>query len=177
MNRFKYIITILILSISIPGGSLNLQKTEIAAIYSQAIAEFIKAACKRDKTIFDTLFFGKHIYGQSDDFPDIALPETIEKTQIRLVTPEAGKKKMVEGKSFVYVNLMGWVDKETADFIFVVLKNGTEHQYDYYINFTFNALTNKFELYKIEFENYMNLKGQKPKRNIIFGDGKYTEGN
>ena len=152
--------------------SLSIQKVELTKIYTQAIAAFIKAAYKNDKTTFDTLYFGKHIYGQPDDFPDIELPETIEKTQIRLVTPEVGQKKQAERKSLVYVNMMGWVDKENAAFMLVVFKNGAEHQYDYFINFSYYTSTNKFELDKIEFENYLNLNGQKPKRITIYKDGK-----
>ena len=153
--------------------SLTVQKGELTKIYTQAIAEFIKAAYKKDKTTFDTLYFGKHIYGQPDDFPDIELPQTIEKTQIRLVIPEVGQKKQAERKSLVYVNMMGWVDKEKAEFILVVFTNGGEHQYDYFINFSFNTSTNKFELDKIEFENYLHSNGQKPKRITIYKDGKY----
>jgi len=153
--------------------SLTMKEGELTKIYTQAIAEFIKAAYKKDKTTFDTLYFGKHIYGQPDDFPDIELPETIEKTQIRLVAPEDGQKKQRERKSLVYVNMMGWVDIEKAEFVLVVFTYGAEHQYDYFINFSFNTSTNKFELDKIEFENYLNLNKQKPKRITIYNDGKY----
>jgi hypothetical protein len=154
--------------------SLTMQKDELAKIYTQAIAEFIKAAYKKDKTKFDTLYFGKHIYGQPDDFPDIELPETIEKTQIRLVAPEVGQKIQLARKSLVYVNLMSWVDKENAEFIFVVFTNGSEHQFDYFLNFNYNTSSDKFELNNIEFENYLHLNGQKPKRIMIYKDGKYS---
>jgi len=153
--------------------SLEKQKDELTKTYTQAIAEFIKAAFKRDKTTFDTLYFGKHVYGQPDDFPDIKLPETIENTQIRLVTPEVGQKKQAERKSLVYVNMMGWVDKENAQFTLVVFTNGFKHQYDYFINFNYNTLLYKFELDKIEFENYVHSNGQKPKRITIYKDGNY----
>lgn len=154
--------------------SSAMQKDELSKIYTQAIAEFIKAVYKKDKTTFDTLYFGKHVYGQPDDFPDIELPQTIEKTKIRLVVPEVGQKKQTERKSLVYVNMVGWVDNENAEFVFVVFTNGGEHQYDYFINFITNTSTNKFELDKIEYENYLHLNGQKPKRIIIYKDGKYV---
>ncbi|MEN9370425.1 MAG: hypothetical protein RI952_1290 [Bacteroidota bacterium] len=153
--------------------SLTVQKDELTKIYTQAITEFVKAAYKKDKTTFDTLYFGKHIYGQPDDFPDIELPETIEKTQIRLVSPEVGQKKQAARKSLVYVNMMGWVDSEKAEFILVVFSNGGQHQYDYFINFNHNTSSGKFELDKIEFENYLHSNGQKPKRITIYKDGKY----
>lgn len=153
--------------------SSTLQKNRLTKIYSQAIAEFITAAFKKDKTIFDTLFFGKHIYGQPDDFPDIELPEIINNTCIKLVTPEIGKRKQQESKSLVYINMMGWVDSDKASFLFVVFSNGAQHQYDYFIDFKYNSSQNKFELEKIEFENYLVNKGQKTKRISVYKDGKY----
>lgn len=154
--------------------SSAMQKDELTKIYTQAIAEFIKAAYKMNKTTFDTLYFGKHVYGQPDDFPDIELPHTIEKTQIRLVIPDIGQIKQTKQKSLVYVNMAGWVDNNNAEFIFVIFTNGGEHQYDYFMNFILNTSTNKFDLDKIEFENYLQLNGQKPKRIIIYKDGKYV---
>ncbi len=156
--------------------SAIVQKDGLTKIYTQAIAEFIKAAYKKDKTTYDTLYFGKHVYGQPDDFPDIDLPQTIENTQIRLVSPEVGQKKQAERKSLVDVNMMGWVDKEKAEFVVVVFKNGAEHQYDYFINFNFHTSSLKYELGKIEFENHLHLNGQKPKRTIVYKDGKYVGG-
>jgi hypothetical protein len=153
--------------------SLTMKKDELTKIYTQAIAEFIKAAYNKNKTTFDTLYFGKHIYGQPDDFPDIELPETIEQTQIRLVSPEVGQKKQAERKSLVYVNMMGWVDNAKAEFILVVFTNGGEHQYDYSINFNYNTSSDKFELDKIEFDNYLHRNGQNSKRITIYKDGKY----
>lgn len=154
--------------------SLKKYKDELTEIYTQAIVEFIKVAYKKDRTTFDTLYFGKRSFGQADDFPDITLPLTIENTQIRLVTPELGQIKQNQQKSLVYVNMIGWVDKEKAEFVLVVFTNSGEHQYDYFINFINKASTNKFELDRIEFENYLLLKGQKPKRIIVFQDGKYV---
>lgn len=154
--------------------SSAMQKDELTKIYTQAIATFIKAAYKKDKTTFDTLYFGKHVYGQPDDFPDIELPQTIEKTQIRLVVPEIGQIKQTKQKSLVYVNMAGWVDNNNAEFVFVVFTNGGQHQYDYFMNFITNTSTNKFELDKITFENYLHLNGQTPKRIIIYKDGKYV---
>ena len=153
---------------------MTVQKDELTKIYTQAIAEFIKGAYKQDKTTFDTLFFGKHVYGQPDDFPDIELPETIENTPVRLVTPEVGQKKQQERKSLMYVNMMGWVDKEKAEFILVIFSNGGGHQYDYFIDFTYNSSQKEFELGKIEFENYIDSNGQKPARITIYEDGKYV---
>ena len=155
--------------------TLALQKGDLTKIYTQAIAEFLKATYKKNKIAYDTLYFGKHVYGQKDDFPEIELPDKIGKTQIILIEPEQGQKKQIKQKSLVYVNMIAWVDKEIAEFIFVVFTNGGEHQFDYFINFIANSSSNKFELHKIEFENYLQLNGQKPRRIIVYENGNYAK--
>ncbi len=145
-------------------NSFSIENDELTKIYTQAIGEFIKAIFKKDHTTFDTLYFGKHVYGQDDDFPDIDLPETIEKTQIKVVSPEIGKKLQGERKSLVYVNMMGWVEKMKAEFLFVVFSKGAAHQYDYYITFTYSSSEQKFKLSKIEFEDFRYPNVQKTKR-------------
>lgn len=146
---------------------------QLQTIYTQAIAEFIKAAYQNNKTVFDTLYFGKHVYGQAEDFPDIVLPATIENTQVRLLDPVVGQKRQMDFKSMVYVNLMAWVEKTQAEFLFVVFSNGATHQYDYTIRFKRNHVGDSLELDKITFENYLAHKGQKPPSLIIYQGGKY----
>jgi hypothetical protein len=136
------------------ADSLTFSKAALADIYSLAIADFIKAAHKNNKTTFDTLYFGKRAFGSSDDFPDIELPQTIEKTEIRLVAPEEFQSKQAERKSLVYVNLIGWVESDKAEFIFVIFSNGGKHQYDYFLNYTYNITLQQFELTKVKFELY-----------------------
>jgi hypothetical protein len=151
MNR------LLILIFSLPlfacGQSAKFPtKADLTKIYSQAIADFIKDANKKNKTTFDTLFFGKRKNGQPDDFPDIELPVTIEKTHIRLIPPEVGTKKQKERKSRIYLNMIGWVDKEKAEFLFFVFSNGFDQQYNYTINYKYNTKLKDFELEKLQFK-------------------------
>ncbi len=127
---------------------------ELTNIYSLAIADYIKAVHKEYNIQFDTLFFGKHVYGQPDDFPDITLPDIIAHTQIRLITPEVGSIKQKERKSLVYINLIGFVDPEKAEFIFVNFSHFGVHQYDCFINYRFNARLKAFGLEGVRFENY-----------------------
>ena len=127
-------------------------KADLAKIYSQAIGDFIKAANEKNKTNFDTLFFGKRRNGQPDDFPEIDLPETIENTHIKLISPEVGTTKQKERPSRTYINMAGWVDNETAEFVFFVFSNGFAHQYDYTINYKYNAKRKEFELEKLHFK-------------------------
>lgn len=127
-------------------------KTQLTKVYTQAIGDFIKAANKKNKVNFDTLYFGKRVNGQEDDFPDIKLPELIEKTQIRLVSPEVGATKQKEKDSRIYINLIAWVNNHAAEFIFVVFSNGFSHQYDYTISYTYNQSQKKFDLVKLRFK-------------------------
>lgn len=126
--------------------------SELVKIYSQAITDFIKAANKKNKTSFDTLYFGKRANGQPDDFPNIELPKTLEKTHIQLISTELGKIKQNQLKSRIYINLLGWVNKENAEFIFVVFSNGFDHQYDYEIHYSYNTKKKQFELKKLQFK-------------------------
>lgn len=134
--------------------SSTMNKDTLTQIYTQAISEFIKEVHKKQSTTFDTLYFGKHDYGRPDDFPDIALPPTIEHTQIRLVSPEVGQQIQSTRKSSVYINMMGWVDTKNAEFMLVVFSKGMQHQYDYSIHFKFNPTTNHFEANKTAFKDY-----------------------
>lgn len=146
-------------------------------MYTRAIAEFIKAAYQNDKTTYDTLYFGKHVYGQPEDFPDIELPRMIEDTEIRIVTPEVGQTIQLERKSLVYVNMMGWIDESRAEFLLVVFSNHAQHQYDYMVNFAYNTSSKRYELDHIAFEDYLKIERQKPKRVDIYKDGQYVVKN
>lgn len=133
-------------------------KDELTKIYAQSIADYIKAVSKEYKINFDTLFFGKHVYGQPDDFPDIELPEVIEDTQIRLLTPEAGMQKQKESKSSFYINLVGFVEDEKAEFIFITFSNGYAHQFDCFIQYTYHTELKAYMLENSRFENYLYKK-------------------
>jgi hypothetical protein len=154
MNRL--LLFLFLLPLSGIGQSADFPSKEVLTkIYTRAISDFIQAVNKKHHTFFDTLFFGKHVYGQPDDFPDIVLPETIEKTQIRLISPEAGLKKQKASKSLVYINLVGWVNQEAAEFIFVIFSNGGEHQYDCFINYKYDPEQKVFRIDDLRYEYYL----------------------
>jgi hypothetical protein len=148
---------------------------DLTEIYTQAIDEFINAAKIHSKITYDTLYFGKRNYGLKDDFPDIVLPSTIENTHIRLIAPEMGMKWQKERKSLVYINMIGWVEKEEAEFLMVVFSNGAQHQYDYHIHFTYDDALRQYKLDNIQFEDFLHLDGQKPNRIFVYKEGKYLE--
>ncbi len=127
-------------------------KNGLADTYTRALTDFIKAANEKNKTTFDTLYIIKRKNGLPDDFPDIELPKVIENTRIVLVSSEVANKEAQQFKSRTYINLMGWVEAEKAEFIFVTFSNGFQHQYDYYINYKLNTTTKQWVLDKLEFK-------------------------
>ncbi len=134
------------------GSAEQERETDLAAIYTRAVGDFIQATNRQHQSNFDTLFIGKRAYGQPDDFPDIQLPKTILNTHIVLVSPELGKTLQNEHKKRVYINLFAWVEKEKAEFLFVTFSNGFEHQYDYTFNYQYNKTKKVFVLNKTEFK-------------------------
>lgn len=150
--------------------SLITGKTELAKIYSQAIAEYIGAVYKKDKTNFDTLFFGKQF-----DFPDIDLPTTINGTRIIILTQgEIDSKMSIYDKSSPYINLIGFVENEKAEFIFVTFYPGFNHQYDCYVNFRYNSEKKEFHLDKLRIEVLIRNKEGKAEHFAVYEDGKYV---
>ncbi len=139
-------------------NNLGKQKNELAKIYTQAIGDYIHLVKEEYKLTFDTLFFGKHVNGQPDDFPDIELPAAIENTQIKIISPEQGEQKQKENKSSFYINLVGSADTDNADFIFVTFSNGFAHQFDCFINYKFNTYKKEFVMETNRFENYSYRK-------------------
>lgn len=140
---------------SVSTDSTAIPNDKLVQVYSQAIGDYIRLANHEYKLSFDTLFFGKHVFGQPDDFPAIELPATIENTVIRLVSPEDGVKKQKESKSSYYINLIGWVDTDSAEFVFVTFSNGMAHQFDGFINYKYNVNKKGFEMQNSRFQNYL----------------------
>lgn len=129
--------------------SFSPTKAMITKGFSQAIEDYIKAEYKKDKTKYDTLFFGKH-----KEFPDIALPPVIENTKIMVITPEEADRKRKNNKSMVYINMFGWFSKDQTEFLMVTFFPGYTHQYDYSINYKYNSKTEAFEMGNIQFKNF-----------------------
>jgi hypothetical protein len=74
----------------INGASAEL---DLQQLYTQAIADYIWQVDSVYGLRFDTLYFGKHVFGQADDFPDIELPGLIAGTPVLLVSPEEGERE------------------------------------------------------------------------------------
>lgn len=126
------------------------QNQSVQKVYVQALGDFIKAANAKNGSAFDTLFVANRKNGQEDDFPAIELPANLENTVIKLISPEEGKKSQNARKARIYLNMIGWVESDKAEFLIYVFSNGFEHQYNYTLNY--KGHSGKFELDKLEFK-------------------------
>lgn len=150
--------------------SLITGKNELAGIYTQAIAEYIAAVHKKDKTNFNTLFLGKHF-----DFPDIDLPATIDGTKIHLLTQEEiNSNKSIYSKSSPYINLIGFIRNNKTEFVFVTFYPEFKHQYDCYLNFKYNSEKKEFGLDESRIEVLVLNKQGNADHFAIYKDGKYV---
>lgn len=134
----------------------TLPKDALSQIYTQAIADYIRLVKKEYGLSFDTLFFGKHANGQTTDFPDVVLPNTIEQTNIKLLIPKQGEKQQLQDKNNYYINLIGTADHHKADFIFIAFSNGFAHQFDCFITYHYGTEKKKFVIASTRFERYEN---------------------
>lgn len=140
------------------------QKKRVVKVYAQAIANYLKAAEEHNQMKYDTLFFGRHV-----DFPDIDLPATIKGTQIFVLSPEEIEtNKAVYSKSAPYINLIGWVNNDKAEFIAVTFFPEFRHQYDYFINYRYTPELKEFQLEELAYETYADVEETKPKHIIIY---------
>lgn len=123
-----------------------------AAIYAQAVKDYILAAESRNNIAFDTLFIAKRKNGQPDDFPDITLPEIIQNTHIILIEPERYEKRVKTNKTGNYLNMMGWVNEKKAEFVFVLFKNGFVPAFTCSSEYSYNKKEKRFLMKKLEFK-------------------------
>lgn len=149
---------------------------EVAEVYSKAIKDYIEAVYQLDKKVLDTLFILKRQNGQEDDFPDIQLPQKINKTSIILLTQkDADLRRDASRKATPFINLIGNVDDNNADFIFVAFYPGFTHQMDAYINYKYDKLKKEYVLDQLSIEVVMYDKNKKPSHMAIYENGKHKE--
>lgn len=161
---------------SVQTDSNQIGNEALTKIYIKAITGYIDAIYKKDKISFDTLFLGDRKFGQPDDFPDIKLPERINGTKIELISvaESHGIKKSSFKKNSPFINLMGWVDKLTAEFVFVTFYPGFDHQYDVRFNYKYNPAKKDFELTEQRIEVLIRDGHGQADHFAIYENGRYT---
>ncbi|HNB80683.1 MAG TPA: hypothetical protein PLP34_02705 [Chitinophagaceae bacterium] len=127
---------------------------KLSKLYTQAVGDYIRLVNQKYHLRFDTLFFGKHVYQQADDFPDIDLPPVIEKTYIQIISPQAGLLKQQHDTNSYYINLFGEPHKQGALFTFFTFSKGMAHQFDCFIEYDLDTIQHKFKMKDHRFENF-----------------------
>ncbi len=127
---------------------------DLEKVYAQAIGDFIQDVNKNKRIPLDTLFFRKRTNQEepSDNFPDIQLPESIEKVHVRFIAPEIGDIQQKGLKYRVSINLLGYIDDEKIKFDFFVFSNGFEYKFNYRIEYDYNSQRKEYELKKLKFQ-------------------------
>lgn len=163
------------LSDAITVDSNQVDKAVLTNMYVKAIQDYIEAIHQKDKTAFDTLYFANRKMGGPDDFPDIELPKKISGVEIVLLSfGEAHTDKINQYKeTSPVINLMGWVDKEKAEFIFVTFFPEFNHKYDCYINYKINSERKDYEMEKLTIRVLVKDKNGKADHFAIYQDAKH----
>jgi hypothetical protein len=121
-------------------------KSDQEKYYTQALNDYI-IEIKKQKLVFsDTLFIANRKNGQADDFPEINLPEELNGFKLVLIDPDKAQVLQMKNRANVYINLVGWIEKTKAEFMFVTFSNGFEHQFDIQLNYTIDSVHHTMKL-------------------------------
>lgn len=148
---------------------LGFGQKEHSKIYTRAITEYLKAVNAKDKVTLDTLFVGPADKDVDENIKEIELPKEILKTKISKLTQAEGDRKAKYHKTFVFVNIIGTISKEHAEFMFItfIVENGPAKaswlpQHNGYFDFKFSSQKKEFVLEKQRFEySYSNKYTEK----------------
>lgn len=120
--------------------------------YITTIEDFIKALSSQGLLSKDTLFFIDRKNNQPDDFPDIKLPDKIFDTQISITKPENNREDLTHSRT--HINMIGWIENERAEFVFIYFSNGYKHQFDYSVTYHVDAEKNNLKKSSSGFKFY-----------------------
>ncbi|MDI9339696.1 MAG: hypothetical protein QM534_03915 [Sediminibacterium sp.] len=136
------------------------QSQQLESLFVSAITEYINVMKQKEGIVINTLFLGKNA-----DFPDVQLPDTINHVGM-MVLPEdrADAMKLSYSRTSPYVNAVGWINQDTAEFIFVTFYPEFKHQFDYHVYFRRNEKENGFILNEVQLEDYRRMERGKPER-------------
>lgn len=142
------------------SDSMSLKPPQFESLFVSAITEYINVMKQKEGIVVHTLFFGKNV-----DFPDVQLPDTINHVRI-MVLPEdrVNAMKLSYSRTSPYVNAVGWINQDAAEFIFVTFYPEFKHQFDYHVYFRRNEKENGFILNEVQLEDYRRMEQGKPER-------------
>ena len=142
--------------------------------YAMAIEDYIIAVQMKEHRRMDTLWFGKRHFNQPDDFPDIQLPNSIQKTAIILINPDVFEQDIRLYPKRTYINLIGWVDPQHAQFIFNTFTNGFKHTFDFFIDYRRSSYNDAYEKMTSRIEEYHFRADGKVDRISVFKEGRFV---
>ena len=122
------------------------QLNQATKAYCQAISEYLKVVYEKGSPTPDTLFIGKNV-----DMPDIVLPVVINGINTVLLTSEEAEKKLTYRKSLVYLNVVGWIEREKSEFIIVTFYE-FKPQHNCSIHYKYNSKSKEMELVSLNFQ-------------------------
>ncbi len=125
-----------------PGATTSDGLTEL---FGRAIGEYIDTMFTAVKP--DTLFIGRHA-----EFPAILLPAEIHGTKILVLTNEEAMAKLKYRKSLIYLNVMGWPDELSAEFLIVTFFDAAKPQHNLHLHFSRPTPTAEFKRDGLSFE-------------------------
>ena len=138
--------------------------------YTMAIQDFMKVLYEKDKSTFDTIYFSSNEYFPVTDFPTI-----VDSTKIILLpSEEIDKHKVNFKKSTPFINLIFFVENNSAEFIFITFFPEFNHKYDCYLNYNYLADKNEFQLDKSRLEVFVPKTDLEAAHFEVFEGGKYT---
>lgn len=132
---------------------------KLTNLYILAIQDFINVMYQNKHTTFDTIFINKRKLGNPDDFPDVQLPQKINGVTIILLPQDTAytlKKIKSFHKKKPLINLIGWVENDKAEFIFVAFFPMFHHQYDCNLQYIFNKTQKNYHLENFSINLFSN---------------------
>lgn len=162
-------------STAMPVDTNPVDKAIQLKLYIQAIEDYIEAVQQKDHIRLDTLFLSNRQMGSPDDFPDIRLPAQIAGVGIVLLPQD----EVYTGHADQYrqtaplINLVGWIDGKGAEFIFVTFFPAFTHQFDGYIQYTYDVSRQDYQRAGVTLEVLVRDAKGNPDHLAVYQDGKY----
>lgn len=147
-------------------GQNNAIRYHTSTLYTQAISDFVQTLKHQNAFLPDTIYFLKNI-----QFPDIVLPTKVQHHCIKLVENKEYDVILKKSPNSFSVNLMGFVNQNDAEFIFVGFRPGYQHQFDVFLEYKRNNSQNSYSLDQIFWQNF--AKQKQSQKVLIFGSGKW----
>jgi hypothetical protein len=156
--------------VSYKDAHQKIDKVELTALFSKAIADFMAEVYQRDKVKFDTLFVSP-VW-----LPNITLPTVINNAAIHQMTRQElnimYSEKPILTRTTPYITITGLLDNGKAEFTVGTYYPLPTLKYNCYMNYIFNAEKREFILDGSRMEVLIRDKAGKEKNWAVYVQGK-----